>query len=34
MIHAGLPEGHGATHSARNIGKITARWLYGYKRSD
>ncbi len=20
-----------AVHSARNIGKITARWLYGYK---
>lgn len=23
----------GAVHSARNIGKTTARWLYGYKRS-
>jgi quercetin dioxygenase-like cupin family protein len=22
----------GAIHSARNIGKTTARWLYGYKR--
>jgi mannose-6-phosphate isomerase-like protein (cupin superfamily) len=22
----------GAVHSARNIGAITARWLYGYKR--
>jgi mannose-6-phosphate isomerase-like protein (cupin superfamily) len=22
----------GATHSARNIGKTTARWLFGYKR--
>jgi quercetin dioxygenase-like cupin family protein len=22
----------GAVHSARNIGKTTARWLYGYKR--
>ena len=22
----------GARHSARNIGKSTARWLYGYKR--
>jgi quercetin dioxygenase-like cupin family protein len=22
----------GAVHSARNIGKSTARWLYGYKR--
>jgi quercetin dioxygenase-like cupin family protein len=23
----------GASHSARNIGKTTARWLYGYKHS-
>ena len=23
----------GAKHSARNIGKNAARWLYGYKRS-
>jgi quercetin dioxygenase-like cupin family protein len=23
----------GAVHSARNIGKTTARWLYGYKRA-
>ncbi len=23
----------GAVHSARNIGKTTPRWLYGYKRS-
>lgn len=23
----------GAIHSARNIGKSTARWLYGYKRT-
>jgi quercetin dioxygenase-like cupin family protein len=23
----------GAIHSARNIGKTTAHWLYGYKRS-
>jgi quercetin dioxygenase-like cupin family protein len=23
----------GDVHSARNIGKTTARWLYGYKRS-
>ena len=23
----------GAMHSARNIGKTTARWLYGYKRA-
>lgn len=22
----------GAVHSARNIGKTTARWLYGYRR--
>lgn len=22
----------GAAHSARNIGAITARWLYGYRR--
>jgi quercetin dioxygenase-like cupin family protein len=22
----------GQTHSARNVGKTTARWLYGYKR--
>jgi mannose-6-phosphate isomerase-like protein (cupin superfamily) len=22
----------GAVHSARNIGKTTARWLYGYKK--
>jgi mannose-6-phosphate isomerase-like protein (cupin superfamily) len=22
----------GAVHSARNVGKTTARWLYGYKR--
>jgi quercetin dioxygenase-like cupin family protein len=22
----------GAVHSARNIGKTTARWLYGYER--
>jgi quercetin dioxygenase-like cupin family protein len=22
----------GAVHAARNIGKTTARWLYGYKR--
>jgi quercetin dioxygenase-like cupin family protein len=22
----------GAVHSARNVGGITARWLYGYKR--
>jgi quercetin dioxygenase-like cupin family protein len=22
----------GALHSARNIGKTTTRWLYGYKR--
>ena len=22
----------GAVHSARNIGKTTARWLFGYKR--
>jgi quercetin dioxygenase-like cupin family protein len=24
----------GAAHSARNIGKTTARWLYGYKSSE
>ena len=24
----------GAVHSARNVGSTTARWLYGYKRSD
>jgi quercetin dioxygenase-like cupin family protein len=23
----------GAVHSARNVGKTTARWLYGYKRA-
>jgi quercetin dioxygenase-like cupin family protein len=23
----------GAVHSVRNIGKTTARWLYGYKRA-
>jgi quercetin dioxygenase-like cupin family protein len=23
----------GNVHSARNIGKTTARWLYGYKRT-
>jgi len=23
----------GAVHSARNIGKVTARWLYGYGAS-
>jgi hypothetical protein len=23
----------GAVHSARNVGKTTARWLYGYKHS-
>jgi quercetin dioxygenase-like cupin family protein len=23
----------GAVHSARNIGRTTARWLYGYKDS-
>jgi quercetin dioxygenase-like cupin family protein len=23
----------GTVHSARNIGKTTARWLYGYKRA-
>jgi quercetin dioxygenase-like cupin family protein len=23
----------GKVHSARNVGKSTARWLYGYKRS-
>lgn len=23
----------GAVHSARNIGKTTSRWLYGYKSS-
>lgn len=23
----------GAVHSARNIGKTTARWLYGYKKT-
>ncbi len=23
----------GALHSARNVGKTTARWLYGYKRA-
>ncbi len=23
----------GVVHSARNIGKTTARWLYGYRRS-
>jgi quercetin dioxygenase-like cupin family protein len=23
----------GTVHSARNIGKTTARWLYGYKHS-
>jgi quercetin dioxygenase-like cupin family protein len=23
----------GMVHSARNIGKTTARWLYGYKRA-
>ncbi len=23
----------GAVHSARNVGKNTARWLYGYRRS-
>jgi mannose-6-phosphate isomerase-like protein (cupin superfamily) len=22
----------GAVHSARNVGKTTARWLYGYRR--
>jgi quercetin dioxygenase-like cupin family protein len=22
----------GAIHSARNVGRTTARWLYGYKR--
>jgi quercetin dioxygenase-like cupin family protein len=22
----------GATHSGRNVGKTTARWLYGYRR--
>jgi mannose-6-phosphate isomerase-like protein (cupin superfamily) len=22
----------GTEHSARNIGKMTARWLYGYER--
>jgi quercetin dioxygenase-like cupin family protein len=22
----------GAVHSARNIGRVTARWLYGYSR--
>ena len=22
----------GATHSVRNIGQTTARWLYGYRR--
>jgi mannose-6-phosphate isomerase-like protein (cupin superfamily) len=22
----------GVVHSARNIGEITARWLYGYKK--
>jgi len=24
----------GATHSARNVGKSTARWLYGYRRPE
>jgi quercetin dioxygenase-like cupin family protein len=23
----------GANHSARNVGRSTARWLYGYKRA-
>ncbi len=23
----------GVVHSARNVGKTTARWLYGYRRS-
>jgi hypothetical protein len=23
----------GATHSARNMGKATARWLFGYRRA-
>jgi quercetin dioxygenase-like cupin family protein len=23
----------GAVHSARNVGKTTARWLYGYRRA-
>jgi quercetin dioxygenase-like cupin family protein len=23
----------GTVHSARNVGKCTARWLYGYRRS-
>jgi hypothetical protein len=23
----------GALHSARNVGKTTARWLYGYRRA-
>lgn len=23
----------GAVHSARNVGKTTARWLFGYKRA-